>query len=91
MLKGDEHVVVVTGGGDWADASVDVLITPRGFSQEEKRRIYKEYRAWHLDRMRGHTPYVGFEDWLVQREYARKLADDDPVLLMGEEDIDYYT
>lgn len=42
----ETRIVVVKGGGDWADASVDVLTLPVGVDMQEARAVWGD---WYRD------------------------------------------
>ena len=59
--------VAIMGGGDWADASVDLLSLPSSVSLDEALAEYNEWRDEHS--------WISFPDWL--RRY--KKAEDSTV------------
>ena len=64
-LRG-ERLVCITGGGDWYDASVDLLSVPASMDMEAESKAHSN---WF--RNRGDAPYLSFSEWLKLQRGAR--------------------
>ena len=62
------ELVVFKSGGDWADASVEVLKVPLAVDLSDERKKYREwYSKVYLSRMHSKerpNPYYSFTTWL---------------------------
>lgn len=76
-------LIALRGGGDWSDASLDLLSIPDGMDLEKEKSDWHawyegycdEWRTWY--EVDGDKPsYIPFADWLKQRG-ARDAREDE--------------
>jgi hypothetical protein len=70
-----QKTVAIMGGGDWYDASVDLLDLPYDLDLEDEN---KNHRHWYDNEYcpalrSGNKPrYLSFPEWLIERCGAKK-------------------
>ncbi len=65
-----ERVVLILGGGDWNDASVENLIVPKDMDLDEQKRNWNDwYKNHYIPEFRDkkQPEYKSFTDWLIER------------------------
>lgn len=73
-----EKVWALLGGGDWADASVNFVILPKGVDIEKEDKNYKAWLHdvwWNKDLPASHKDWMNFQDWLIKRCGGREPRD----------------
>ena len=72
------RIIVITGGGDWADASVDIIRLPVGFSMDD---VQAARDAWYENeylpayRAGGHPQYESLVSFAEMRFGATDAPD----------------
>lgn len=80
-----DKIIAICSGGDWADASVEHLILPKGVSLDEE---YADYQDWYQNefmvrRCNGeNVEYMSLVDWL--RKHGATEPPDDKLEIIFE-------
>jgi len=67
-------VWAIEGGGDWADASVVLVVTEFAVDMNS---LHKKYMEWYNVWDRKKEPYQSFDQWLIKNGHARIPRDDE--------------
>ena len=67
-------VWAIEGGGDWADASVVLIVTR---PEVDVKSLHKKYLEWYKTWDRKKEDYQNFAQWLIGNGYARIPRDDE--------------
>jgi hypothetical protein len=76
VAKRPDQIIIYTGGGDWADASVDVFAMPANIDVQAMWKRYGEVGGFSA--IRKH-----FGEW-VRENGARELNESDPVQFIDD-------
>lgn len=71
-LKPGEHFCIFKGGGDWYDASADLLVLNAGIEITKERERYRVLGSY--DGTKKH-----FMEWVISEGLGRELVADDPM------------
>lgn len=64
------RIVSIESGGDWNDASYDLLEIPNGTDLLKAKKEYDHwYKNEYLPEMK--IPFLGFSEWLIKNGGAR--------------------
>jgi hypothetical protein len=64
--------ILILGGGDWCDASADILDVPDNANLEELKLEYaKWYNDWANQLMKNED-YLSFKDWLIKKKDCKE-------------------
>lgn len=88
-----KQFVAITGGGDWADASVEFLVFETPITTEQLEAAKKERDRWYAEEycagLRGDKPKVQWESFTTfvrHRFNGRDVNDEDTDFLAYHED-----
>ena len=62
----DKKIVAIMGGGDWYDASVDILEVPKDMNLQREHELYE---VWYKEKYCGstHEEFMTFPQWLKKK------------------------
>ena len=67
-MKKIEKIYAICSGGDWADASVDHVILPKGVDvEEEAKKCNQYYREVYCKAEVGNRKYYCLTSWLIEK------------------------
>lgn len=77
-------LIAILGGGDWNDASVDLMALPDGMNLETEKNEWLKWRQkwreerdeWYKNPVGKPSDYVTLSEWL-ERKGAREATEDE--------------